>query len=47
MKKEKIYWIRATKGNEIRDFYVVESACKSCDDELHGAGYDTDVKIWG
>lgn len=46
MKKERIYWIRATKGNEIRDFYVVETACTDCNESLLNAGYKTDVNRW-
>ena len=46
MKTQKTYRIRATKENEIRDFYVVESAYKSCATELLNAGYKIDVNRW-
>jgi hypothetical protein len=42
----KDYRIRAIKGNEIRDFYVVAAYVLACLTELKNAGYKTEVTAY-
>lgn len=42
----KEYRIRATKDNEVRDFYVVATHVLGCLAELRNAGYETEVTVY-